>query len=1346
MKSKIYTSLVLIFLLLFLFTESIFAAFLVDHPTELIRPNGEKYSAFVTGDEFYHWVHDEKGFTILKNGTSGELYYAKKVGGKLVQTDLIPGVDNPAENGLLPYQILDVEYREEIRREFYEKLEKSKDENKILSAKKGTINNIVVFIRFSDEVEFSTAKSLYSNMHNASSGNSLKNFYYEASYGQLNVNSFLFPNSSGDAIVSYQDINPRSYYQLQTASNPNGYTTSNKTSREHNLLKRACESIANDVPAELNIDSDNNGLVDNVSFIVRGNPDEWSNLLWPHRWTLSTEVVYIRGKRVIDYNFNIESSTKNSVLSHEFFHTLGAPDLYHYNDDGRIPVGYWDLMSYSYSDAPKHMCSYMKYKYGTWIDEIPEITSAGDYGLNPLTNPVNNCYMIKSPNSSTEYFVIDYRKKEGEFESTLPGQGIVFYRINTSVPWGNAQGPPDEIYVYRLNGTVNEVGSHVSANFSSETGRTAFNNSTNPRCFLYDNTDADIFISEISSASNRINFRVEMGIQPPDLIQPANYSGGINSNTTFSWSAVEDADAYAIQVSDDQSFNTTVFYQTGITNNYYTDPTIILDNATMYYWRVFASNDLGFSDWSEVFSFKTALAPPIVVYPETDELGVPTTATFLWNELDGASEYSIEIADNLQFINPIINADELEDTLYVVNGLAKSKQYYWRVAGWDIFGIGDWSDAIPFVTSLDKPNLTYPENEVFGIKTTDTLIWEPEFSASDYDIQISDAADFSNLVLEANETAMPSQPFNELAGNTVHYWRVRANNENSISDWSDPWSFKTQTVPPTLLHPEDDSSGVKSKGRFNWNAVDGAISYNIQVSELPDFANIKIGAKDVSTPYYDYEGLSHNKRYYWRVASVDEGGSSEWSIVFSFTTNIGPPKLREPSENGLNIPVIAQFKWEAASGASTYKIQVSKDEFFESIVKEVDNIKGLNLYYDDLEFGTTYYWRVRSESSTQISDWSEEWEFTTLSVEFGLIMPQDLSHQGPIKVNFSWNKTPEIPKYNLLVSTDLQFSDIVVTQTFTNESMHTVDQLEFNKTYYWKVVGIVDQQEIPSETRSFFTDAEAPLHSTPLDNARGQALSGKVYWELVNDSKSYSYQFSDKEDFSNILSSGEGLTTNNGAYSDLEKSKMYYWRVKQVRTSSESMWSVPWSFSTQLAIPELVSPIDNLVTIDEGSCVWNPVDLATTYTVHISDNPDFGFTVRVGEDLAETKFEYTGLPDTLYYWRVKAIDGEVESDWSETGSFEVITTSVEEELIAKYNLQMHPNPFSEVLDISIKLNNDHYKIEFYDLVGNLLESKSGIGTGTQSIKWNAGGLNSGVYLIKFQINGDQFTRRVVLKK
>lgn len=512
-----------IFFCLLCMAIMVHAAFLRNIPQSLKQPDGTILQCFASGDEYYNRLHDAQGYTILQDPATGFYVYGKVVNGELVPTNLIPGKADPAQAGLTPnarisaarYQAISNSYK--VPAPPAGGAPANQPQNGQLQT--GTLNNIVVFIRFADEVEFADATTTYNDMFNQTGAgvSSMKNYFSTVSYSALTVDTTFYPTPPGATVISYQDGHNRAYYQpFNAVTNPEGYDDTNRTVREHTLLKDAIASIAAQVPANLDIDHDGDNYIDNVCFIVYGSPTGWNTLLWPHRWSLYTQTATINGKTVGSYNLQLQSATGVGVLCHEMFHSLGSPDLYHYYVDlDKTPVGPWDLMEYD-PDPPQHMSAYMKYKYGKWIADIPAISLAGTYSLNPLTSATNNCYKIASPNSQTEFFVVEYRKKAvAGFESTLPGSGLLVYRIN-SARTGN-DTPPDEVYVYRPGVTPTADGNVNTAFFSANSGRTEINDTTDPSCFLTAGGPGGLWISNVSDANNTISFFLH-GPYRPDLL------------------------------------------------------------------------------------------------------------------------------------------------------------------------------------------------------------------------------------------------------------------------------------------------------------------------------------------------------------------------------------------------------------------------------------------------------------------------------------------------------------------------------------------------------------------------------------------------------------------------------------------------------------------------------------------------------------------------------------------------------------------------------------------------------------------------------------------------------------
>ena len=510
MKKRV---LLIMVLLLFCVVTYVRAAYFENLPYVIKQPDGKTINCFVSGDEYYNWIHDYNGYTIIQS-PDGYFYYAEQDGDLVRPSKYLVGSVDPASVGLSKWIKISKSRYEERKVEALS-FQTSAD-GPGYAPRTGTLNNIVIYIRFSDDAEITTTRQEYDDKFNPSTGVSLKSYFTEVSYNKLTISSTHYPVCSLTTNLSYQDSHLRSYFQPYNATtNPTGYTdATDRRNREHQLLVDAVNwiNINSPVPATLNLDGDGDGKVDNVCFIIKGSSGGWNELLWAHRWTLESQTVNINGKRVYDYTFQPENQVSVKILCHEMFHALGAPDLYHYSNQGVLtPVRNWDIME----SGSGHMLTYMKWKYtgNNWITAIPEITTSGTYTLNPVTSSTNICYKIASPNSTNEYFMLEYRNQSGTFESNLPGSGLIVYRIDTREV-GNENGPPDEVYIYRPGGTLTNNGTPDEAFFSSTINRTAINDMTNPTSFLQDGGEGGLYIENIKKNGQIIEFDVKMpGIQ-----------------------------------------------------------------------------------------------------------------------------------------------------------------------------------------------------------------------------------------------------------------------------------------------------------------------------------------------------------------------------------------------------------------------------------------------------------------------------------------------------------------------------------------------------------------------------------------------------------------------------------------------------------------------------------------------------------------------------------------------------------------------------------------------------------------------------------------------------------------
>jgi M6 family metalloprotease-like protein len=543
---------------------------------------------------------------------------------------------------------------------------------------------------------------------------------------------------------------------FNSVTNPIGYTGAEFTSRGHQLLADAIIAVRDQIPPELVIDSNNNGYVDNVVFMVRGESGAWANLLWPHRWMLFSIDVRIHGKRVWDYNFNMEDYFLNqyvgstALLVHEFGHSLGAPDFYRYSNITIDPVGIWEVMS-NQTNPPQSMSAHVKEKYMNWTT-IPTLTSGGIHTLYPNTvSREQHAVRILSHVDTSAHYIIEYRNTStGTTDSTLPGSGLLIYRINHLLE-GNAQGPPDEVYVYRPGGTVNVDGNIFNAFYSQQSGRTAINQSTNPSPFLSNGVFGGLDVANIGNAGESISFTIlNLVSNDPQCLPPRNLHLVADDNdVTISW------DAPNWDSSDINSIASTEWVFLGYrVRRYNIDLTPELITQTFFHDRDLPGAEFVYSV-SAIYNNGVSIpisdtieiigSPPAVLLltPQNEAVLSSRRPTLMWRyplepgfRIDGyyvynSSTHNPPYDPGNPERNRIVTIDGHQTlSLYYPEVLPSGTTFHWQIVSFNEFGAGRPSETWSFTTSgvsdIDKV-VDFPAISLLGNHPNpfnpETTIW-----------------------------------------------------------------------------------------------------------------------------------------------------------------------------------------------------------------------------------------------------------------------------------------------------------------------------------------------------------------------------------------------------------------------------------------------------------------------------------------------------------------------------------------------------------------------------------------------------------------------------------------------
>ena len=89
--------------------------------------------------------------------------------------------------------------------------------------------------------------------------------------------------------------------------------------------------------------------------------------------------------------------------------------------------------------------------------------------------------------------------------------------------------------------------------------------------------------------------------------------------------------------------------------------------------------------------------------------------------------------------------------------------------------------------------------------------------------------------------------------------------------------------------------------------------------------------------------------------------------------------LASPSDSSTVISLTPTLSWGGGSKDATYRLMVATDSNFQNVIIDANNIKDLSykIPSTELDNDTWYYWKVLTQDSKQISNWTEPWSFHT---------------------------------------------------------------------------------------------------------------------------------------------------------------------------------------------------------------------------------------------------------------------------------------------------------------------------------------------------------------------------------
>ena len=472
--------------------------------------------------------------------------------------------------------------------------------------------------------------------------------------------------------------------------------------------------------------------------------------------------------------------------------------------------------------------------------------------------------------------------------------------------------------------------------------------------------------------------------------------------------------------------------------------------------------------------------------------------TLTWSKPLLPGEYELQIANDPNF-NAIVIREEASGTSYRPARVLGEGEYYWQL--WPIRAalkpVGPEHFTLNHLSAIE---VSWPKSEqIFDIRkgardVNLNFTWRCKPGAKKYRVQIGTDSSFLNIKRQ-EVTELCSWNDLDFQAGTFH-WRVRVDeplnaqsatvskhsftvrNEGKATMAAPPVAVAPPVTPvlpqervpavPTIKNPKQNfmlqvkDAGaardvaslrqlLQSHPEFQWQAVKGAKSYDVQISWVPDFSRL-LSEETVTAPRLKWTQVIPGS-FYWRVR-VGGDSPGAYSSPGKLEVLVPEPKLA----SSYVLKDGAPLDWKPVPFADKYIVQYSPDRAMASVTEKQPSLP--EAQFDKSIIGTVYV-RVAAANlaGERVSGFSQvasvNLEQAVRLAAPGILTPPRgakvvLGKHGRISVVFTWTKGENAADYMVQISSQPDFSEILAEKTL--KSPHwLLKGAKLNGKVYWRV-------------------------------------------------------------------------------------------------------------------------------------------------------------------------------------------------------------------------------------------------------------------------------------------------------
>lgn len=470
-------------------------------------------------------------------------------------------------------------------------------------------------------------------------------------------------------------------------------------------------------------------------------------------------------------------------------------------------------------------------------------------------------------------------------------------------------------------------------------------------------------------------------------VSAVNYSSA-SDKITLSWNEVPFADSYKISKYN----NATQRYEELATVEATSYTVTGLEVGGEYKFAVSAvDNVCGESEAKEVVAYT---APAAVSASGVSFTSTPTTITFNWQAVPGATEYKVErkVSGGWKTVATV------QETTAVAKSLSSFTSYTFRITALKKLADGTILSAEPVSVSAKTSLAVTSSLKASSTDTTVTLTWKKVSKATEYEILRYTDGKWEKIATASGTTYKVTG----LKSATQYKLAVCA-----IADGGARGSQKEISVYTALSKPASfkaASSTVKSV-KLTWKAVSGATEYKIEQKTSSGWKTVATTDKTTAT----VSSLSSYTGYTFRITAYKKLADGTNLLSAAVTTTAKTAVAVTSSLKATYTDTTVTLTWSKVSKATKYEVL----RYTNGAWKKLATVSGTSYKAKGLKAATNYKFAVRAVV-VEGSKWVRGAD-KTISVYTGPSKPASVkaSSTTTTTAKLTWSKVSKASSYEV---------------------------------------------------------------------------------------------------------------------------------------------------------------------------------------------------------------------------------------------------------------------------------------------------------------------------------------------